>query len=121
MDELSDFLQEPVLLVEPLDDCLVDDDSFCCLIRSPPPQGRAFQLCWEGILGMEPIDGKPDTSVVLFLYSRNRRLAVHDHAGGSFLYVVYKGSLEHGGRWTTPGWRLDEFDEYLMYESYGDD
>ncbi|GAB3987780.1 hypothetical protein GCM10029978_107910 [Actinoallomurus acanthiterrae] len=99
----------------------MDDDAFSCLIRSSPPQGEAFQLCWEGVLGMEPIDGKPFTSASLFLYSRDRRLAVASHNGGSYLWIVYEGSLERGGRWSNPRWQLDEFDEYLMYDSYDDD
>ncbi|GGW68819.1 hypothetical protein [Streptomyces xantholiticus] len=120
MEELSEFLQEPVILVESLKECLVDDDAFSCLIRSSPPQGRAFQLSWEGILGMEPIDGKPHASVSLFLYSRNRRLALSGHAEGSVLEIVYEGSLEHGGRWANPCWDQDEFGEYLTFETYGE-
>ncbi|MEV0186624.1 hypothetical protein AB0I54_46690 [Streptomyces sp. NPDC050625] len=120
MEELSEFLQEPVVLVESPDECLVDDDAFSCLIRSSPPQGQAFQLCWEGILGMEPVDGKPHTSVSLFLYSRSRRLSLPGHSEGSVLEIVYEGSLEHGGRWADPGWHQDEFGEYLTYGSYGD-
>ncbi|MBB6399018.1 hypothetical protein BKA00_005932 [Actinomadura coerulea] len=120
--ELSTLLQEQITLAEPLDKCLMDDEgfSFSCPIRSSPPQGNGFQLCWEGVLGMEPINGKPHTSVSLFLYSRNRRLGMMDHKQGSVLEIEYEGSLEHGGRWGTPTWFPDEFGEYLAYASYSD-
>ncbi|GAA3975221.1 hypothetical protein GCM10023085_67130 [Actinomadura viridis] len=118
--ELSTLLQEQISLAEPIEKCLVGEDAFSCRIRSSPPQGKGFRLCWEGVLGMEPIDGKPHTSVSLFLYSRNRRLATSDHPEGSVLEIDYEGSLEHGGRWGTPQWLPDEFGEYLTYDSYGD-
>ncbi|WP_147339720.1 hypothetical protein [Actinomadura spongiicola] len=69
---------------------------------------------------MELIDGEPRASVSLFLYSRNRRLGQMGDRNGSFLELVYEGSLEHGGRWGTPVWLRDDFGEYLAYESYGD-
>ena len=121
VEELSGFLREPVTLVQPPQECLVDEDAFCCPIRSSPPQGQAFQLCWEGVLGMEPIEGRPHTSVSLFLYSRNQRLAMHGHTEGSVLEIVYEGSLEHGGRWSTPYWEEDVYGEYLSYNSYDND
>ncbi|RKS70723.1 hypothetical protein BZB76_5202 [Actinomadura pelletieri DSM 43383] len=118
--ELSALLQEEIELAEPLENCLMGDEAFSCLIRSSPPQGNGFQLCWEGVLGMQLIDGEPDTSVSLFLYSRNRRLGVMDDRDGSFLEVVYEGSLEHGGQWGNPVWMRDDLGEYRAYESYGD-
>lgn len=121
--ELSTLLQEQVELVEPMDDCFLDDEGleFSVGIRSSPPQGNGFQLCWEGVLGSELIqDGKPHTSVTLFLYSRNRRLGMMEDREGSSLEIDYEGSLEHGGRWGTPRWLPDEFGEFLGYESYGD-
>jgi hypothetical protein len=45
---------------------------------------------------------------------------VADHSAGSYLWILYEGPLEQGGRWINPRWELDEFDEHLMYESYGD-
>lgn len=106
------------MLAESLEKCLEVDNAFSCPIRSSPPQGNGFQLCWEGVLGMEPIDGKPHTSVSLFLYSRNHRLGLMDHTEGGFLEIDYEGSLEHGGRWGTPQWLPDEFGEYLAYDSW---
>jgi hypothetical protein len=122
--ELSTLLQEPIELVGPMDDCFLEDEGweFSCRIRSSPPQGNGFQLCWEGVLGAGLTgDGKPHTSVTLFLYSRNQRLGMMGHSEGSTLEIDYEGSLEHGGRWGTPFWLQDDFGEYLAYESYGDD
>ncbi|MEU6036396.1 hypothetical protein ABZ801_13385 [Actinomadura sp. NPDC047616] len=118
---MSTFLQEPVFLAEPIEKCLFDDgfDGFSCLIRSSPPAGNGFQLCWEGVLGMQLIDGKPDVSVSLFLYSRNHRLGMMNHTDGSYLEIVYEGSLENGGQWTTLEWLEDGFGEFLAYDSYG--
>jgi hypothetical protein len=118
--ELSTLLQEQIELVTPMDECLDDEGpGFSCSIRSSPPQGDGFQLCWEGVLGMQLIDGKPDTSVSLFLYSRNRRLGLMDDREGSYLEIAYEGPLERGGRWETPAWLRDDFGEYLAYRSYG--
>ncbi|MEW2353155.1 hypothetical protein [Spirillospora sp. NPDC029432] len=121
--ELSTLLQEPIEIVSPLDDCFLEDEgwTFSCGIRSAPPQGNGFQLCWEGVLGADMShDGEPRASVSLFLYSRNRRLGMMGHSEGSSLEIDYEGSLEHGGRWGTPCWHQDDFGEYLAYESYGD-
>src|SRR5690349_8441940 len=117
--ELADFLQEPVILVESPEESMVGAEAFSCLIRSSPPKGGGFQLCWEGILGMQPIDGKPHTSVSLARDSRNQRLARPGHAEGSLLEIEYEGWLEHGGRWATVYWYEDGFGEYLSYDSYG--
>lgn len=118
--ELSTLLQEQIELVTPMNECLHDEGSgFSCSIRSLPPQGSGFQLCWDGILGMQLIDGRPDTRVSLFLYSGNQRLGLMDDREGSFLEIVYEGSLKHGGQWGTPAWLRDDFGEYLAYESYG--
>lgn len=120
--ELSTLLQEPVELAGPLDNCFLDDEGlvFCVNIRSSPPQGNGFQLCWEGVLGSDLVqDGSPHASVSLFLYSRNRRLGMMEDREGSSLEIDYEGSLEHGGRWGTPRWLADGFGEFLQYESYG--
>ncbi|MFB4316561.1 hypothetical protein [Actinomadura sp. 21ATH] len=118
VDELSAFLQERVVLVKPVEECLVDGDAFSCLIRSSPPEGNGFRLCWEGVLGMQPSDGKPHISVSLFLYGRNRRLGLMGHAEGSVLEIDYEGSPGRGGRWGAPEWLPDEFGEYLAYDSW---
>ncbi|GGV20627.1 hypothetical protein GCM10010182_48320 [Actinomadura cremea] len=121
--ELSTLLQEPIELVEPVDGCFPDDEGweFSCGIRSSPPQGNGFQLCWEGVLGAGLLeDGKLHTSVTIFLYSRNRRLGMMEDREGSSLEIDYEGSLRDGGWWGTPRWLADEFGEFLGYESYGD-
>lgn len=121
--ELSTFLQEPIELVEPTDNCFLEDEGleFCVNIRSAPPQGNGFQLCWEGIMGGQLVqDGKSDVSVTLFLYSRNRRLGMMEDREGSGLEIDYEGSPENGGCWGNPRWLADEFGEFLTYESYGD-
>ncbi|GGU00667.1 hypothetical protein GCM10010177_69710 [Actinomadura citrea] len=121
--ELSTLLQEPIEVVELLDDRFQDGEGldFCVSIRSSPPQGNGFQLCWEGVMGSQLIqDGSRRASVTLFLYSRNRRLGMMEDREGSSLEIDYEGSLEHGGWWGTPRWLADEFGEFLGYESYGD-
>ncbi|WP_157429794.1 hypothetical protein [Actinomadura oligospora] len=62
MAELSDFLAEPVEVVDQL---LMDADEysyhgFSCSIRSAPPRGT-FQLCWEGDLITHLREGTFDT------------------------------------------------------------
>ncbi|MFD0689997.1 hypothetical protein [Actinomadura fibrosa] len=54
------------------------EDAFFCSIRGPEPSWPTLQVAWEGALGMEYIDDKPDVSAALFLYSRGRRLRLDD-------------------------------------------
>ncbi|MFF3228180.1 hypothetical protein ACFYV7_35675 [Nocardia suismassiliense] len=94
-------------------------DAFSCSIRGPEPSGPTFQVAWDGVLGMQYIDGKPDISVSLFLYSRGRRLRLDDQPG-SYLEIVYEGPLDGSGTWRDQGWLQDDFGEFEGYDRYGD-
>jgi len=95
-------------------------DGFACFIRSPAPAGPTLQVAWEGVLGMKYIDGRPDISVSLFLFSRGRRLRLDDHHPGSYLEIVYEGPLDGSGTWRDLGWLHDGFGEFEAYDRYGE-
>jgi hypothetical protein len=92
--------------------------AFSCSIRGPEPSGPTLQVAWEGVLGMEYIDGKPDVSAALFLYSRGRRLRLDDQRG-SFLELVYEGALDGSGTWRDLGWLSDDLGEFEAHDRYG--
>lgn len=94
------------------------EDAFSCLVRGPKPSGPTLQVAWEGVLGMEQIEGKPDVSVSLFLYSRGRRLRLDDQRG-SYLELVHDGPLDGRGTWRDLGWLQDDFGEFEAHDHYG--
>lgn len=94
------------------------DDGFSCLIRGPEPSGSTLQVAWEGVLGMQHIDGEPHASVSLFLYSRGRRLRLDDQRG-SYLELVHEGPLNGEGTWRDLGWLQDDFGEFEAHDHYG--
>ncbi|MGI5171216.1 hypothetical protein ACQEU3_43385 [Spirillospora sp. CA-253888] len=95
------------------------EDAFSCLLHGPEPSGPSLQMAWEGVLGMQYIDGKPDISVSLFLYSRGRRLRLADQSA-SYLGIVYEGPFDGSGAWRDMGWLQDDFGEFEGYDRYGD-
>ncbi|MGW4845763.1 hypothetical protein [Nocardia brasiliensis] len=95
------------------------DDGFSCLVRGPAPTAPAIQVAWEGVLGMHDVDGKPDISLSLFLYSRGRRVRLDDQSG-SYLEIVYEGPLDGSGTWRDLGWFEDGFGEFEAHDRYGD-
>ncbi|BDU00107.1 hypothetical protein [Nocardia sputorum] len=95
------------------------EDGFSCLVRGPEPSGPSLQVSWEGVLGMQYIDGQPDISVSVFLYSRGRRLRLDDQPG-SYLEIVYAGPLDGTGTWRDLGWLQDDFGEFETHDHYGD-
>ncbi|MEU1784612.1 hypothetical protein ABZ553_01480 [Streptomyces sparsogenes] len=113
--ELSDFLGEPVELIDESD---TDEGGFSCFIRSSPPRRNGFELCWEGILGMAPDDEGEHVSASLFLYSRGVRVSAFEEFS-SYLEIAYKGSEKKGGEWVDLGWIKDEWDEFAAYSHYG--
>lgn len=94
------------------------EDAFSCLVRGPEPSGSTLQVAWEGVLGMEHFDGKPNVSATLFLYSRGRRLRLDDQRG-SYLEIVYDGPLDGTGTWRDLGWLQDDFGEFEAHDHYG--
>ncbi|MFI0373049.1 hypothetical protein ACH35V_34755 [Actinomadura sp. 1N219] len=94
------------------------EDGFACLIRGPAPSGPTFQMAWEGVLGMQVVEGKPDVGVSLFLYSRGRRLRLDDQPG-SYLEIVYEGPFDGSGTWRDLGWLQDDFGEFDAHDHYG--
>jgi hypothetical protein len=94
------------------------EDGFSCAIRGPDPSGPTLQVAWEGVLGMGYIDGKPDISASLFLYSRGRRLRLDDQPG-SYLVLVYEGALDGSGTWRDLGWLADDLGEFEARDRYG--
>ncbi|MCM6774109.1 hypothetical protein NDR87_11560 [Nocardia sp. CDC159] len=95
------------------------EDGFSSLIRGPEPSSPFLQVAWDGILGMQRIDGQPYVSVTMFLYSRGRRLRLDDQSG-SFLSIAYEGPLDGSGTWRDLGWLQDDFGEFESYDRYGD-
>lgn len=83
------------------------EDAFSCLVRGPEPSGSTLQVAWEGVLGMEHFEAKPNVSATLFLYSRGRRLWLDDQRG-SYLEIVYDGPLDGSGTWRDLGWLQDD-------------
>ncbi|TDD37684.1 hypothetical protein E1287_07855 [Actinomadura sp. KC06] len=94
------------------------EDGFSCLVRGPEPSGSTLQMAWEGVLGMQYFEGKPDISVSLFLYSRGRRLRLDDQPG-SYLGIVYEGPFDGSGTWRDMGWLQDDFGEFDAHDHYG--
>ena len=94
------------------------EDGFSCLLRGPAPSDPTLQVAWEAVLGMQEVDGKPDVSVSLFLYSRGRRLRLDDQPG-SYLEIVYDGPLDGTGTWRDEGWLQDDFGEFAAHDHYG--
>lgn len=95
------------------------EDGFSCLLRGPAPQDPTLQIAWQAVLGMQEIDGKPDVSVSLFLYSRGRRLRL-DNQPGSYQEITYDGPLDGTGTWHDEGWLQDDFGEFAAHDHYGD-
>ncbi|KAA8883889.1 hypothetical protein F3087_37190 [Nocardia colli] len=114
-ESLARHLGEPVTVVNTTE----IEQGFSCLVRGAEPSGPSLQLAWEGVLGMGYSDGQPDISVVLFLYSRGRRLRLDDQSG-SYLEIVYEGPFDGSGTWRDLGWLQDDLGEFEGYDSYGD-
>ena len=92
------------------------EDGFSSLVRGPKPSGP-LQLAWKGILGMQEIEGQPDVSLTMFLYSRGRRVRLDDQRG-SYVELVYAGPLDGSGTWRDLGWLQDDFGEFDGHDYY---
>jgi hypothetical protein len=74
-------------------------------------------MAWEGILGMDVIEGKPYVSAPLFLFSHGRRLTVSERLG-SYLEFTYDRTANGSGRWRSLGWVEDIYGEYQSIDKY---
>ncbi len=117
---LSDYLQQQIEKIdETIEESIVDDESFCCCIRSASSFGGPLAVAWEGRMGMEPVGdkGKPWVSASLFLFSHNKRLAVTEQKG-SYIELVYEPNDNGKGCWRFLGWEEDIYDEFEGIDEY---
>ncbi len=112
VEALSEYLQQQIETVDQtLEESIIDDESFCCSIRSSNTFATPFDLAWEGILGMELIEGEPHVSASIFLFSKDSRLGLVGHEG-SYLELVYQRSDIGAGYWSSLGWIDDIYGEF---------
>ncbi|OLF12788.1 hypothetical protein BLA60_05830 [Actinophytocola xinjiangensis] len=109
---LAEHFGEPVTVVNANE----IDDGFSCLVRGAAPTGP-LRVSWEGVLGLAEVDGRPDVSVSVFVYSHGRRVRLDDQPG-SYLELVHEGPLD-GGTWREVGWLQDDFGEFAAHDRYG--
>ncbi len=104
-------LIEPEGLAEPI--ALTERGGCSCRIRSLATFGGALQTEWSGILRMQTVDGQPQITASLFLFSRGRRLQLAGQLGSS-LELIFEPPARGGGgpRWVVLGWQEDLFGEY---------
>ncbi|EDX77568.1 hypothetical protein MC7420_2892 [Coleofasciculus chthonoplastes PCC 7420] len=118
ISKLSDYLQQQIEIIDKtIEESIVDEESFCCCIRSARSLGGPLTIAWEGRLGMEPIEGKACVSASLFLFSQNNRLAVTGQES-SYLELVYEPSDNSEGRWRSQGWLEDVYGEFESINQY---
>ena len=113
VESLSTYLNQDVELVN-----LTEmDDVFSCLLRGPAVPASGFQLAWTGVLGMEIIDGRPDVSLSMFLFSRGERIRLATHRS-SYIELLYDGPLDGTGTWRDFGWVEDPFGEFDAHDQW---
>lgn len=105
---LAAFLKHEVVVDVVL---LAEPDAFCVAIEGRGSLGGVFDVQWTGRLGMQPIEGKSNTSVTLFLFSMQKRLQVSGHAG-STLELSFAQRENGLGEWISLGWREDVYGEW---------
>jgi len=121
VNTLSEYLQQQIEIVDKtIEESIVDNESFCCCIRSAASFGGPLSIAWEGRLGMEAIEGKPLVSVSLFLFSHNKRLNIVGQQG-SYVDLVYGRHNSGRGGWHFQGWEEDVYGEYEDIDEYSGD
>jgi hypothetical protein len=75
-----------------------------------------LRIRYRGIVGLQPIEGAPYISAVLFVYSSGARLSL-DGDEASFLLWEYERSDADVGEWRLQGWRSDVYGEYAGFAS----
>ncbi|GAB7040385.1 MULTISPECIES: hypothetical protein [Catenuloplanes] len=92
-------------------------EAFSVSVRGPAASPTGFGLTWNGVLGMQPIDGRPHISVSMFFYSRGERIRLAEH-DGSYIELELDGRLDGSGTWRDLGWLEDEYGEYESYDRW---
>lgn len=107
-EQLAALLGGPAL-AEPL--TLVERGGYSCRVRAEAPHAGALQLEWSGILRLIAVDGAPELSASLFLFSRGHRMQAAGQLGSS-LELLFEGAPGGEGRWVVLGWHEDLYGEY---------
>jgi hypothetical protein len=92
-------------------------EAFSVSVRGPAASPTGFGLAWNGVLGMQVIDGRPHISVSVFFYSRGERIRLAEH-DGSYIELELDGRLDGSGTWRALGRLEDEYGEYESCEHW---
>lgn len=111
-----DFMKMPIAF-ESLNTASIGD-GFCLDMKGWEGHGGPLGLSWHGILGGAPLQeaGYLHISASLFLYLDTQRVV--NHAGDSFLEVVFEKALTGEGEWRLKGWEPDIYGEYEYFNTY---
>jgi hypothetical protein len=93
------------------DSMTVDGTALSVTVSSRGELAGPLRIRYRGIVGLQPIEGAPYISAVLFVYSSGARLS-RDGDEASFLLWEYQHSDAGAGEWRLRGWRSDEYGEY---------
>lgn len=96
------------------DSMTIDGTVLSVTVCSRSELAGPLQLRYRGIVGLQPIEGAPYVSAVLFVYSSGVRLSL-DGDEASFLLWEYERSDGGVGQWQLRGWRSDEYGEYAGF------
>jgi hypothetical protein len=107
---LGDFLGAEAELREHL---VVDRVAVHSRIRSTGTFAGALNLGWEGVLGVEPIQGAAYVAAFIFLFGDGERLMPKRQYAS---YVELRYALDSG--WQSLGWRHDEYGEFDHIQAY---
>jgi len=90
-------------------------DGFCLDMKGWEGQGGPLSVTWHGILGGALLEeaGYLHISASLFLYVDTQKVV--NHAGGSFLEVVFEQAVTGEGEWRMKGWEPDIYGEYEYF------
>lgn len=89
----------------------VDGTALSVTVSSRDELAGPLRIRYRGIVGLQPIEGAPYISAVLFVYSSGARLSLDGDEAG-FLLWEYEPSDGGAGEWRLRGWRRDEYGEY---------
>lgn len=98
------------------DSMTVDGSALSVTVSSRRELAGALRIRYRGIVGLQPVDGAPYISAVLFVYSCGARLS-RDGDEASFLLWEYERSDAGVGEWRLCGWQSDVYGEYADFAS----
>jgi hypothetical protein len=98
------------------DSMTVDGTALSVTVSSRGELAGPLRIRYRGIVGLQPIEGAPYISAVLFVYSSGARLSL-DGDEASFLLWEYERSDADVGEWRLQGWRSDVYGEYAGFAS----